>query len=201
MERIRSHLSYANVAATLALVFGMTGGAVAATGGFSSGGKLQACANEEGTLKLLKVGKKCKRGQKTVAWNQTGPAGPKGANGAPGAPGAQGGQGGQGPQGTAVAYAHVLATGELDTAHSKNVSVASSIEPGFFCLTVTVPATIMTGVVDAGNSTAAGTVSGALAGQDTLKRLSRCPAGSSAFVAVLNGEAKGINVAFWVSFD
>jgi hypothetical protein len=31
MERIRRHLSYANVAATLALVFAMSGGAIAAT--------------------------------------------------------------------------------------------------------------------------------------------------------------------------
>jgi hypothetical protein len=53
----------------------MSGGAIAATGGFSSGGKLQACVNEEGGLKLLKAGKKCKKGQKTVAWDQTGPAG------------------------------------------------------------------------------------------------------------------------------
>ena len=44
MERITRHLSYANVAATLALVFAMSGGAIAATGGFSGGGKLQACA-------------------------------------------------------------------------------------------------------------------------------------------------------------
>src|SRR5665647_3638988 len=85
MERIRRHLSYANVAATLALVFGMSGGAIAATGGFSSGGTLRACANEEGGLKLLQAGKRCKRGQKTVSWSQTGPAGANGAAGATGA--------------------------------------------------------------------------------------------------------------------
>jgi hypothetical protein len=101
MERIRKHLSYANVAATLALVFGMTGGAVAATGGFSSGGKLQACVNEEGGLKLLKPGKKCKKGQKALAWNQTGPAGATGSAGTNGANGASGPQGSSGAQGVA----------------------------------------------------------------------------------------------------
>lgn len=68
MERIRRHLSYANVAATLALVFAIGGTGYAATGGFTSGGKLQACAAGDGTLKLLKPGKKCKKGQKAVAW-------------------------------------------------------------------------------------------------------------------------------------
>jgi hypothetical protein len=101
MERIRRHLSYANVVATLAWVFAMTGGAIAATGGFTSGGKLQACVNEEGGLKLLKAGKHCKRGQKTIAWNQTGPSGAAGAKGAAGATGALGATGAsiQGPKG------------------------------------------------------------------------------------------------------
>jgi hypothetical protein len=140
MERIRRHLSYANVAATLALVFAMTGGAIAATGGFTSGGKLQACVNEEGGLKLLKAGKHCKGGQKTVAWNQTGPAGAKGAPGASGAvgvTGAQGGQGGQGPQGTALAYAHVTQAATLDTTNSSGVVDVrrdSSFGTGYYCL-------------------------------------------------------------------
>jgi pilus assembly protein FimV len=99
MERIRRHLSYANVAATLALVFAMTGGAVAATGGFSSGGALRACVNGEGTLKLLKPGKHCGKGQQSVAWDQTGPAGANGAPGVPGTTGAAGAPGATGAKG------------------------------------------------------------------------------------------------------
>jgi hypothetical protein len=99
MKRITAHLSYANATATLALLFALSGGAIAATGGFSSGGKLQACANEEGGLKLLKAGKHCKRGQKTLAWNVTGPAGATGSAGAKGATGAQGAPGTPGTQG------------------------------------------------------------------------------------------------------
>jgi hypothetical protein len=99
MERIRGHLSYANVAATLALVFAMSGGAIAATGGFSSGGTLKACVNREGRLKLLKSGEHCKRGTKTVSWNQVGPAGAPGAPGAAGPAGQKGADGIKGVQG------------------------------------------------------------------------------------------------------
>jgi hypothetical protein len=122
--RIRRHLSYANVAATLALVFAMSGVGYAASGGFTSGGKLQACVNEEGTLKLLKAGKHCKTGQKAVSWNQTGRAGPKGAPGVgvPGAAGATGASGAAGPkgetgEGSPTLWAKVDATGNLLAGH------------------------------------------------------------------------------------
>lgn len=156
MGRIRRHASYANVAATLALVLAMSGGAVAATGGFSSGGTLKACVNEEGAIRLLKVGKGCKKGQKAVSWNETGPAGAKGAAGAAGPAGASGpagakgtdgakgkegpeGQEGQeGPPGTALAYASYeggtasLADGTL----AKNLTAANldHREAGVYCL-------------------------------------------------------------------
>jgi hypothetical protein len=115
MERIRAHLSFANVAAALALVFSMTGGAIAATGGFSGGGTLRACANEEGTLKLLKAGKHCKKGQKAVSWSQTGPTGAKGAAGAPGAGGPAGANGAAGSPGASAVnlWARVAADGTL----------------------------------------------------------------------------------------
>lgn len=96
---IRRHLSYANGAATLALVFAMGGGAVAATGGFTSGGELHACVNGEGAIRLLKTGGHCRRGLHAVAWNQTGPAGPAGPRGATGAPGLTGARGAEGPPG------------------------------------------------------------------------------------------------------
>ncbi len=90
MKRIQRHLSYANVVATFALLFAMTGGVYAATGGFISGGKLRACVHRNGSLTLLKAGQKCKKGLKLVGWSQTGPAGAKGATGSAGATGAQG---------------------------------------------------------------------------------------------------------------
>lgn len=97
MGRIRRHLSYADVAATLALLLAMSGGAVAATGGFTASSSIKACAGNEGVLKLQT---KCKKGQKAVTWNQTGPAGATGATGATGPTGATGAQGAAGAKGT-----------------------------------------------------------------------------------------------------
>src|SRR5580698_1464518 len=110
MERIRQHLGYANVTATLALIFAMSGGAIAATGGFSSGGQLHACVNGEGAIRLLKAGKKCKKGQSVVSWNETGPAGPAGGQGATGATGPQGAPGAPASPNTTVAHASTADT-------------------------------------------------------------------------------------------
>jgi hypothetical protein len=100
MKRIRRHLNFANVVAALALFVALGGTSYAATGGFSSGGTLRACATEEGAIRLLKAGKKCKKGQTAVAWNQTGPAGAKGPTGATGATGATGTAGAAGAKGS-----------------------------------------------------------------------------------------------------
>jgi hypothetical protein len=82
-----------NALGALALFVALGGTGYAATGGFSQGGTLTACVNDEGSLKLLRAGNHCKRGQKAVAWNQTGPQGAKGPPGAPGANGAAGAKG------------------------------------------------------------------------------------------------------------
>jgi len=91
-----------NAVGFLALFIALGGVGYAASGGFTSGGKLAACVNEEGRLKLLKSGERCKRGQKSVSWSQTGPAGAKGAPGAPGAPGGPGAAGPTGSSGTSA---------------------------------------------------------------------------------------------------
>jgi hypothetical protein len=115
----------------VALLFALSGGAIAATGGFSSGGKLQACVNEEGGLKLLKPGKHCRRGLKTVAWNLAGRTGAKVATGAAGAPGAKGLQGLQGSagakgdpgaNGTARAFGVIASTGAVVPANTTGLT-------------------------------------------------------------------------------
>jgi hypothetical protein len=83
MGHVRRHLSYANVAATLALVFAMSGGALAATHYLINSTKQ---INPK-VLKALKSG--------------TGGSGQNGVNGAPGSSGAAGSQGIQGNQGPA----------------------------------------------------------------------------------------------------
>ena len=79
-------LNYANVVATLCLVALIGAGAVAAIA--QTGNKtLAACYKAKGKKKgdlryLTKSSAKCKKGEKKITWNQTGPQGPVGARGA-----------------------------------------------------------------------------------------------------------------------
>ena len=80
-----------SVAALLAASGGL---AVAAS---SSGPVIRACANKKtGGLRLAS---KCRRGERSVSWNQVGPAGAAGKTGATGVAGAVGATGAQGLQG------------------------------------------------------------------------------------------------------
>jgi hypothetical protein len=128
-----------NALGALALFVALGGTSYAATGGFSSGGALKACANEEGVIRLLKPGKTCKKGQKAVSWNQTGPAGAAGPRGAAGALGAAGGTGAAGAKGesgangTARAYGVVSSAGQIVAAKSKNLT-AEKTGTGSYCV-------------------------------------------------------------------
>jgi hypothetical protein len=143
MERIRKNLSFANVAAALALFVALGGTSYAATGGFSSDGTLKACANEEGSIRLLKPGRHCHKGQTPVAWNQAGPAGTPGAKGAPGAPGTvgapgtAGAKGAEGPEGAGgregtseeaadIKWASITAPGAIQAANGVVAAVYTS---------------------------------------------------------------------------
>src|ERR1700743_3760655 len=100
MGSVKQHLTYANVVATLALLFAMSGGAIAATRGFTARSRsIKACVGSGGVLKLL-TDERCKRGQQTVSWNQQGPTGPAGAPGATGATATAGLNGAPGPSAT-----------------------------------------------------------------------------------------------------
>lgn len=123
-----------NALGALALFVALGGTSYAATGGFTSGGQLRACVGESGGLTLLKAGKNCKRGQKSVSWSQTGPAGVKGASGPAGAAGAAGPAGAsvQGPQGAPgdqdVKWAVVEENGKVE-AQKGVVSVTGVTSP------------------------------------------------------------------------
>jgi hypothetical protein len=90
---IRKRLCYANVVATLALVFAMSGGALAA-------GHYLLTSTSQVSPKVLKAlkGKKGAAGPVGAAGAQ-GPKGEAGANGGPGAPGAKGEPGPKGETG------------------------------------------------------------------------------------------------------
>lgn len=130
-----------NALGALALFLALGGVGYAATGGFVSGGKLQACVGEGDSITLLKSGKHCKRGLKQIAWNQTGPSGPqgqpgaKGASGATGAPGATGPTGSTGTSGQAsnIMWAKISEAGEVENGHgvTDKLTGAGSYEVNF----------------------------------------------------------------------
>jgi hypothetical protein len=89
---LRRHITYANIAATMAVVFAMSGGAYALSGNNHAPAASASAASAH-------AGKVKKRSKGAVG--ARGPAGPKGAAGATGAVGAQGLQGPAGERGPA----------------------------------------------------------------------------------------------------
>jgi hypothetical protein len=90
-----------NALGALALFVALGGTTYAATGGFTGpGNTLSACVGANGSLTLLKSGKKCHKGQQKIAWNQTGPPGSKGATGPSGPSGIAGLNGASVPSAT-----------------------------------------------------------------------------------------------------
>jgi Collagen triple helix repeat (20 copies) len=112
LSAIRTHLTYANVAATLALVFASTGGAVAASSSGGRGGapaklgvSATASANGSRVSDRQALAFTAKSKPKTGPRGRRGPAGPAGKTGAPGATGPAG------PVGPAGAKGETGATG------------------------------------------------------------------------------------------
>lgn len=118
MSWIRRRITYANVAATLALVFSMSGGALAATHYLVTSKK----QINPSVLKQLK--------------GKTGRAGPAGPAGASGAAGATGPTGATGPAGSAVAYASIIvvSVGNPVIAGGSGFSSVTEPQTGVFCL-------------------------------------------------------------------
>jgi len=98
---IRSRLTFANVAASLALFLALGGGAYAATSNalVGSGGVIHGCVLKDGTLSVVSAGKKCPKHTSTLVFDQKGPQGSAGATGVAGAPGAAGAGGAAGATG------------------------------------------------------------------------------------------------------
>jgi hypothetical protein len=97
MGHVRRHLTYANVAATLALVFAMSGGAFAATHYLIN-------STKQINPKVLKALKGSDGGSGSNGANgSAGAGGPAGQSGAQGSQGAQGSPGSAGPAGAAGA--------------------------------------------------------------------------------------------------
>jgi hypothetical protein len=93
MRHIRRHLSYANVASTLALVFAMGGGAYAALSPVHDGVIHTCFRKSSGAVRVVRAGARCTRRERALAFNQRGPVGPRGSTGAQGAIGKTGATG------------------------------------------------------------------------------------------------------------
>ena len=115
----RRHLSYANVAATLALVFSMSGGALAASHYLINSTR----QINPRVLKKLR-GEDGPRGP-VGPQGPAGPAAPGGVTGAPGEPGAPG---------TARAFGAVSAAGFL-VGPSKSIAGVLKVAEGKYCIT------------------------------------------------------------------
>src|SRR4051794_35440525 len=98
--RLRAHLTYANVMATIAAFLAIGGGAYAMVGSPPGDGTIEGCYRKKGgALRLVKQGRPCHRGERRVAWNRQGPPRARGEAGARGETGARGLAGASGPTG------------------------------------------------------------------------------------------------------
>jgi hypothetical protein len=198
MLKSKRSLNYANVTATLALVFSMSGGALAANHYLISSTK----QIKPSVLKSLK-GNAGGNG----APGATGPTGPAGPSGSAGS---QGKEGAPGPAGSAVAYAHITGysnkatpgSGLLDAENSKNVSAVSEVkgEEGLYCVTVTVPVHTVTGIADLIFGGTDVTVGADFSYVPLLVGAGECPAGTTLIVVTANS-TKAIAANFWLTFN
>jgi hypothetical protein len=132
LKQIHKRLTYANVMSSIAVFLVLGGAAVAATTlDKNSVGSKQLKKESVGSAKIKKNAvnsSKVQDGSLEATDFKAGqlPAGPKGETGAKGATGAPG---------SAVAYAHVLSNGTIETGSGKNLTNANITHPatGVYC--------------------------------------------------------------------
>jgi hypothetical protein len=174
---IQRRITYANVAATLALVFSMTGGALAAKHYLVNSTKQISPK----VLNKLK-GQNGKNGA-------TGAAGPAGAAGQTGSPGQKGETG---AAGSALAYAHVSSAGV--GSELKNVTSTFETLSGDYCIKVPFTPHNVQVTMDARGASLRFQ---ALA---TLNETEECGAGGDVFVAIGEG-VTAKEAPFWVEIN
>jgi Collagen triple helix repeat (20 copies) len=205
---MRRHLNYANVTATLALVFAMSGGALAANHYLINSTK------QISPKVLTKLKGNAGPGGPTGpagpvgAAGAAGPSGPAGTAGAAGSQGKEGAAGKEGPAGSAVAYAEIdgltkKGASLLNVANSKNVSAATEVKGSTdaYCITTTVPFKNVTGITDLLNGGGNGvTVSANVAIAPLEISAGACPEGTTIIVTT-GSSAEGKAANFWISFN
>jgi hypothetical protein len=138
LRAVRSHLSYANVMATVAVFLALGGGAYALSGIPDRGGVFHGCVSNAGGLRVVKSAGDCRRaktvrrngrrvrvpGELAVSWNQQGP---RGLQGLQGLQGRQGDPGSPGQKATKLFGYIQDATGSTTTATVKYGSGVTGI--------------------------------------------------------------------------
>lgn len=142
-DRVRSRLTFANVASALALFLAVGGGGAVAVGAIGGGdGTIKACyvkkgdarkGTSTGEVRLLLKGSRCPKGETAFSFNARGAQGPAGPIGAPGAPGADGVAG---AKGSARAYGSVTGQGVIDTTETTPGVKVTRVEEGHYCVDV-----------------------------------------------------------------
>jgi len=128
MNSIRRHLSYANIIATLALLFTMSGGALAAS---------HYLINSSKQINPKVLRQLSGRTGPSGAAGATGDADKTGASGATGASGPAGPEGVRGNPGSAAAFAYVRADGKVVRKGGAIDITVDRIKTGEYCLIFT----------------------------------------------------------------
>jgi hypothetical protein len=182
---MRRHLNYANVVATLALVFAMSGGALAANHYLIN-------STKQVSPKVLK--------KLTGKTGKTGKTGATGAAGATGPAGLAGKEGSAGAPGSAVGYAAVASDGTVDMSRSKGVISVTNPTAGLYCFDLSfTPKVAVAGAnhITSNYTTFAETAAGTA---DVASFTGACGApNNDASVVIADGAL--INDGFYVTFE
>jgi hypothetical protein len=111
--------------------------ACSAAAGAAQAATIYACVKpKSGATRIVTAKAKCRRGEKKLSWNTTGPRGPAGANGANGAGGASGAEGKAGANGAATVYSTSQSQTEPLSLPSGTTLVLSKVlPPGSYAVT------------------------------------------------------------------
>ncbi len=165
MDGMGRKVRYADVMSTVAVFLALCGGAWAAQSQSAATRTIRACVSKKsGSVRVLAAGRRCARTERTLAWNQRGPAGARGATGAQGQAGAPGVQG---PAGSDAQFTGAAAGGALSGAYPNPALAANAVGTGALAAGAVTGAKIAATTVTNANL-AATTITGSKVAGNTL---------------------------------
>jgi hypothetical protein len=185
-------LRVAALALSLVLVAGTSVGAARSrtvSSSAAAAGKVTLCVKKRnGTVRVLRHGKRCRKGERKTAIDQTGPTGSTGATGAPG------------EDGIAKAFALIKPDGTVPPANAKLITDANVFHAsaGRYCIH---DLPFAPAVVVANGSILAGRlfIHASVASEGTT--LGGCPSNSQIFIDIYNDTFTGVDTSFYVMVE